>query len=270
MLKPPLPFPFSKACKRLPRKSQSFGAELLQFEFALGISINRALQTGGGSTMHQTVDFVAKMFGSIADKTPASTKWPERFLHQLHDEAALGLLEFTPIMDGWNIFFIRKRYRDVRQRETVFQQLAGQALITLFQLLDGKKPEKEIKSQLFTFAQGYCNAQVVRRFWYNVHEGRILISDAELEQHEIDPQTFLDRTVSPALENLLISLSLQAQTQMQTALAQLKSTDKPGISPFLQTVLNHEEACLRRCAKINFSPTEPIVQLPFLQRFFLP
>lgn len=265
-----LPVPFSTACKRLPAHSKAHGTAFLELHFSIGYSLQRALQTGGGLATHQTVDYITQLLlASKENEAKAKTSWPESTLAQLCKTGGFFLTDFTNLMDGWNIFFVRQRYRDERQRETVIHQLVGHPLALLYQLQTGEKPPKELKPELAQFAQGLGMAELVRRFWFNVHEGRIVIAESELVAHSIDPKILMQREVSPELEALLLQYSQTAVEQMKTSLAALQGTPAEPLLPFLDSLFSYEEACLQESTRAHFDPSRPTIELPFIKRLFL-
>ncbi|MGF1572712.1 MAG: squalene/phytoene synthase family protein [Sumerlaeia bacterium] len=276
MQKAALPPPFSSACKRLPKEIQGLCTEFLQLHFSIGAALHQALSTGGGVSIQQSVEYITRHLAAIKGELPkddsaneGSQSWPQRSLLKLKKQASLGVADYTQLMDAWNIFFVRQRYRDERQREAIFSQLAGLPVTLILQIHLKQKPSKELKTLMQQYGQGLGYAELVRRFWYNVHEGRVLIAETELEAHMIDPRVFMERIVPTQLEVLLNEYCSRAQEKMQFAISHLADTEAEPLVPVLTYLYQYELACLAICQKTSFSANQHTVELPFLQRLFI-
>ena len=267
MEKPVLPQSIVHALKQLPKTQAGIVREFLEVHLAFGHSLRRALQTGGGASIQRTLEHLQQPLLEMGKDQTSTQQWPAPFIHRLHKEYGLKFNDISPMMDGWNLLLLRQRYRDTRQRDTVITQIFSHPLYLLHQLLTKTKPDTQLKQHYSKMANGFALGEMIRTFWLQVNEGRILISETELEERQLSAQLFAEKSTSPKLISLLQQYREQAEKLMDEGAAKLQPENP--LRPFVLYLCAYEKACLARCAKLEYSRDFPVVELPFMQRFFL-
>lgn len=260
-----LPLPIKLAMRWYPHALREQAENFLRYHYSIGARIQHSFHEGGGIALQNQMNelYAEAQLLCQRDQSHAS---PLPELIPIINKLNLRSSDFSLLMDGWNLLFIRQRYRDSRQRETILLQLSSKPLTILFSLADCPK----IADVTRPFGIGSGMADMVRRFWVDLQQGRVYLTETEIDAHGIDLNELAMRQNSPQIQAALKELSEKARLQMALGLENLEKHRVPSyLYRSLEQYLLWQDKCLTLAEQRKFAPTKSPVDLGKLSTYRL-
>lgn len=265
----PLSLPMKLALRWLSKDVKQKAEVVISMHLTIGKILQDAFLRGGGSNLESSMFSIHSEIQTMCFDPGKSSHYDDEAYQdmlELIKKLHLRPSDFSQLLDGWNVFFVRQRYRDDRQRETILLQLVSKPL----SLILGYAGVENCNLISAPYGHGIGLAEMTRRFWPDTQQGRIYLSETEINKFNVDLSKITEFTTTPELRTALIALREKALIQMSRGYEAIKESNAPRhLIRSLEQFQIYEELSMERAQKLNFRPSNTPIGLSRIKTYRL-